>query len=78
MRIICHECSQRRKAAQGTAYDGPVHFNVFGIKRITGDQAISFVSNGGCVMGSAPLERIYFMMSRNNEKRRLNGPNSQS
>jgi glyoxylate utilization-related uncharacterized protein len=58
------------KNAQGTAYEGPGHFNVFGIKKITGEQAKHFIvnysyflPNGGCIMGGAPLERVYFMIS---------------
>jgi len=60
------------KDAQGIPYDGPGHFNVFGIKKITGEQAKHFIvnysyflPNGGCVMGAAPKERIYFMVSGN-------------
>ena len=58
------------KNAEGISYDGPGHFGVYGIKKITGEQAKHFICNysyfqpnGGCVMGAAPLERIYFMMS---------------
>jgi quercetin dioxygenase-like cupin family protein len=58
------------KDAQGTAYEAPGHFGVFGIKKITGEQAKHFMvnysyfqPNGGCSMGASPLERIYFMMS---------------
>jgi glyoxylate utilization-related uncharacterized protein len=58
------------KDAEGIPYDGPGHFNVYGIKKITGEQAKHFICNysyfqpnGGCVMGGAPLERIYFMIS---------------
>ena len=60
------------KDAQGIPYDGPGHFNVYGIKKITTDQAKHFIINysyflpaGGCVMGSAPKERVYYMISGN-------------
>ena len=58
--------------AEGIPYDGPGHFNVYGIKKITDQQAKHmivnysyFLPNGGCVMGSAPKERIYYMISGN-------------
>ena len=33
------------KDAQGTAYEAPGHFGVFGIKKITGEQAKHFMVN---------------------------------
>lgn len=58
--------------AQGIPYDGPGHFNVYGIKKITNEQAKHFIINysyflpeGGCVMGAAPKERVYYMVSGN-------------
>ncbi len=58
------------KNAEGIPYDGPGHFGVFGIKKITDVQAKYFICNysyflpnGGCVMGAAPKERIYYMIS---------------
>ena len=43
------------KDAQGISYEGPGHFNVYGIKKITGEQAKHFMvnysyfqPNGGC------------------------------
>ena len=75
------------KNAEGTPYDGPGHFGVFGIKKITPEQAKHFIvnysyflPNGGCVMGAAPKERVYYMISgtmtcngKNGEKHEL-GP----
>ena len=72
--------------AQGIPYDGPGHFNVYGIKKITGDQAKHFICNysyfqpnGGAEFGAAPKERIYYMISgtmtcngENGEKHELN------
>jgi len=60
------------KDAQGVPYDGPGHFGVFGIKKITDQVGKHFICNysyflpnGGCVMGAAPKERIYYMISGN-------------
>jgi quercetin dioxygenase-like cupin family protein len=60
------------KNTEGIPYDGPGHFNVYGIKKITGEQAKHFMvnysyflPNGGCVMGASPKERIYYVISGN-------------
>ncbi len=57
------------KDAQGISYEGSGHFNVYGIKKVTGDQAKHFIvnysyfaPNGGSVMESAPRERVYFQV----------------
>ena len=69
------------KDAQGTSYEGPGHFNVYGIKKITGEQAKHFIvnysyfqPNGGSVMESAPQERVYYMV---NGTMTVNGKNGE-
>jgi glyoxylate utilization-related uncharacterized protein len=74
------------KNAEGVPYDAPGHVGVFGIRKIAADQAKHFIvnysyflPNGGCTMGPAPWERVYYLMSGNmtingkNEKHEL-GP----
>jgi len=58
------------KDAEGIPYDGPGHFGVYGIKKVTPDQAKHFMCNysyfspnGGADMGAAPRERIYYVVS---------------
>jgi mannose-6-phosphate isomerase-like protein (cupin superfamily) len=58
------------KDGQGTPYEVPGHLNVYGIKKITGEQAKHFICsyscfqpNGGAVMEKVALERIYYVVS---------------
>ncbi len=58
------------KNAQGIPYEGAGHFNVFGLKKVTGEIAKRlmvnysyFLPNGSCIKGASPTERVYFMVS---------------
>ena len=60
------------KDAEGISYDGSGHFNVYGIKKITPDQAKHFMvnysffqPNGGSIMEPGARERVYYMIKGN-------------
>ena len=60
------------KDAEGISYDGSGHFNVYGIKKITPDQAKHFMvnysyfqPNGGSIMEPGARERVYYMVKGN-------------
>ena len=57
------------KDAEGISYEGSGHFNVYGIKKITPDQAKHFMvnysyfqPNGGSIMEPGARERVYYMV----------------
>jgi len=59
------------KKSEGAYYEAPAHFNCWTAKKITPDSGSKkliisyshFLPNGGCDMGAAPVERIYFVLS---------------
>lgn len=60
------------KDAEGISYEGSGHFNVYGIKKITPDQAKHFMvnysffqPNGGSIMEPGARERVYYMIKGN-------------
>jgi glyoxylate utilization-related uncharacterized protein len=58
------------KAREGTVYDAPKHFGMWGIKKITPEvsrrttvSVSQFLPNGGAEMSSSNMERVYYVLS---------------
>ena len=58
------------KSGVGTPYDAPQHYGVFGILKLTKEHSKRtivnysyFHPNGGIEMSSAPVERVYYVIT---------------